>query len=55
MQLRAEFFARPWDAEPTERMASVEEAVQAVLVGAAANESIETHRPVAVQRLLEGP
>ena len=34
-------------------MASVEEAAQAVLVGAAANESIATGRPVAVQELLK--
>ncbi len=53
-QLRAEFFARPWEAEPTERMASVEQAVQAVLVGAAANESMATGQPVEVQQLLEG-
>ena len=52
-QLRAEFFGRPWDAEPTEQMASVEEAVQAVLIGAAANQSIETSEPVAVQELLD--
>ena len=51
-QLRAEFFGRPWDDKPTEQMASLDEAVQAVLIGAAANESIATGRPVAVQELL---
>jgi len=51
-RLRAEFFGRDWDAEPTEQMASVAEAVQAVLIGAAANESIATGRPVDVQSLL---
>jgi hypothetical protein len=35
-------------------MASLEEAVQAVLIGAAANRSIATGRPVDVQRLLRG-
>ncbi len=53
-QLRAELFGRGWDAEPTDRMASVGEAVQAVLIGAAANESIATDRPVAVQDMLQG-
>jgi predicted dehydrogenase len=52
-RLRAEFFGRDWDAAPTEQMASVDEAVQAVLVGAAANESMATGRPVAVQGLLD--
>ena len=51
-QLRAEVFGRDWDAEPTERMASLDEAVQAVLIGAAANRSIATGQPVAVQELL---
>ena len=51
-RLRAEFFGRDWDAKPTEQMASVAEAVQAVLIGAAANESIATGRPVNVQSLL---
>ena len=51
-RLRAELFGRDWDAEPTEQMASVAEAVQAVLIGAAANQSMTTGRPVAVQSLL---
>lgn len=53
-QLRADFFGRPWDAPPNERMASVAQAVQAVLIGAAANESIATGRPISVQDLV-GP
>ncbi len=53
-QLRAELFGRDWDAKPTEQMASLEEAVQAVLIGAAAGESIATGQPVAVQGLLKG-
>ena len=53
-QLRAEFFGRDWDAKPTEQMASLEEAVQAVLIGAAAGESIATGQPVSVQELLKG-
>lgn len=38
--LREDFFARPWDAPRPERMASLDEAIQAVAIGAAANESI---------------
>jgi len=52
-QLRSDFFGRAWDAEPNERMASVQEAVQAVLIGVAANESIATGKPVEVQALLQ--
>ncbi len=51
-QLQADFFGRDWDAEPNEQMASVEEAVQAVLIGVAANKSMATGEPVDVQRLL---
>jgi len=51
-QLRADFFGREWDAPPNDRMASVEEAVQAVLVGLAANRSLATGQPVEVQNLL---
>ncbi|MBD3291508.1 MAG: gfo/Idh/MocA family oxidoreductase [Armatimonadia bacterium] len=51
-QLRADHFGRDWDAEPTERMASLKEAVNAVLIGAAANRSIATGEPVEVQKLL---
>lgn len=50
--LRADFFGRDWSEPPNEYMASVEEAVQAVLIGAAANESMATGRPVDVQALL---
>ena len=53
--LRADFFARPWDADDQGRMATLHEAVQAVLVGAAANASIaEGGQPVRVQELLVG-
>ena len=38
--LRKEFFERDWSLPPTPQMASIEEAVQAVLIGVAANESI---------------
>jgi predicted dehydrogenase len=53
-QLRADFFGRSWDRPLTERMAPLEEAVQAVLIGAAANQSIATGKPVDVQALLKG-
>ena len=53
--LRADLFARPWDAGGNERMASLDEAVQAVLIGAAANASIAGGgMPVNVQDLLAG-
>lgn len=53
--LRADFFARSWDSEERGHMATLEEAVQAVMVGAAANVSIaEGGRPVRVQELLAG-
>jgi predicted dehydrogenase len=51
-RLRAEFFGRDWSAGRSENMASLEEAVQAVLIGAAANRSIAAGKPVNVQRLL---
>ena len=51
-QLREDFFGRDWDEPVPERMASLSEAVQAVLIGAAANKSIATDRPVHVQSLL---
>ena len=51
--LRAEFFGRGNDPTPTERMAPLDQALQAVLVGAAANVSIATGQPVRVQELLE--
>ena len=52
-QLRSEFFGRDWDAPSTEQMASLQEAVQAVLIGVAANKSIASGKPVAVQELLK--
>jgi hypothetical protein len=39
-QLRKDFFARSWDLPPNASMASAEQAVQAVLVGAAVNKSL---------------
>ncbi len=55
-QLRADFFGQDFDAALNERMASLDEAVQAVLIGAAANQSIATGKPVDVQSLLKaGP
>ena len=51
--LRAEFFGN-WAKKPSDRMASLDEAVQAVMVGAAANEAIRTGKTVDVQRLLHG-
>jgi len=53
-RLRAEFFGRNWRLKPSERMASLEEAVQAVMVGVAANRAIATGQTVDVQRLLRG-
>ncbi len=50
--LRAEFFGRDWRRKPSERMASLEEAVQAVLIGVAANRAIAGGGTVEVQRLL---
>ncbi|MFO7897588.1 MAG: Gfo/Idh/MocA family oxidoreductase [Planctomycetota bacterium] len=53
-QLRHDFFGRDWALEPNDRMASLAEAVQAVLVGAAANRSIaNAGEPVDVQSLLD--
>ena len=53
-RLRAEFFGQDWHRKPSDRMASLEEAVQAVMVGVAANEYIATGRTIDVQRLLCG-
>lgn len=51
--LRSDFFARPWDATGNDRMATLDQAAQAVLIGAAANASIaEGGAPVRVQDLL---
>ena len=53
--LRADLFAQPWDAGGNDRMATLDEAVQAVLIGAAANASIAGGGiPVRVQDLLAG-
>ena len=52
-QIRSDLFDRPLDAKPTARMASLEQAVQAVLIGHAANVSIaHGGRPVNVQDFL---
>ncbi|MFB3891862.1 MAG: Gfo/Idh/MocA family protein [Phycisphaerae bacterium] len=51
--LLADFIGRPWDQKPTRQMASVEEGVQAVLIGAAINKSLATGGTVDVQALLE--
>jgi predicted dehydrogenase len=49
-----DFFGRPFDAKPTERQAPLEEAIQAVLIGHAANVSIANgSRPVRVQDFLK--
>ena len=51
--LRADFFGRSWDEERPDEMATLDEAIQAVLIGAAANESIANGgNPVLVQSLL---
>lgn len=53
-QLRHEFFGRPFDAPLTKWQAPVEEAVQAVLIGHAANVSIaKGSKPVKVQDFLK--
>jgi len=49
--LRKEFFGQDWRVPPSPRMASLEEAVQAVLIGAAANKSIASGKPVDVRKL----
>ena len=52
-QIRSDLFNRPLDAKPTARMAPIEQAVQAVLIGHAANVSIaHGGRPVNVQDFL---
>jgi predicted dehydrogenase len=52
-QTREDFFARKPGDPKAWRMATLEDAVQAVLVGAAANVSLATGRPVNVQELLK--
>jgi len=49
--LGAEFFG-DWSKKPSDRMATLDAAAQAVLIGAAANRSIATGRSVDVQELL---
>ena len=52
--LQRDFFGRPFDAPPTSRQASVAQAMQAVLIGHAANESMASgSQPVNVQALLD--
>ena len=52
--LQHDFFGRPFDAPLTEQQAPVEQAVQAVLIGHAANVSIANgSKPVKVQELLK--
>ena len=52
-QIQHDFFGRPWDAPPTPHMAPLEQAVQAVLIGHAANVSIaKGSKPVKVQEFL---
>ncbi len=51
--LRQEFFAQPWQTENTAQMATLAEAIQAVLIGVAANESMARgSAPIEVQSLL---
>jgi predicted dehydrogenase len=52
-QLRQDLFGRDWELPPTDRMADVHQAVQAVLIGSAVNKSLATGRPVNVQALLK--
>lgn len=51
--LRSDFFIRDWDAPPTSQMASLDQAIQAILIGVAINKSIKTGQPVDVQALLD--
>ena len=53
-QLQHDFFGRPWDAAPTARMAPVAQAIQAILIGHAANVSMAKGGiPVDAQALLK--
>ncbi|MFB3890624.1 MAG: Gfo/Idh/MocA family protein [Phycisphaerae bacterium] len=52
-QLRADFFGRDWKKPANEMMASLDQAVQAVLIGCAINKSLATGKPVDVQGLLK--
>ncbi|PCJ56138.1 MAG: 4,5-dihydroxyphthalate dehydrogenase [Planctomycetota bacterium] len=52
--LRDDFFLKPWDSEKNNHMASIEDAIQAVLVGVAANDSIaQNGKTIKVQDLLK--
>jgi predicted dehydrogenase len=52
-QLRHDFFAKPWDEPRNEHMATVDEAVQAVLIGHAINKSLAAGgKAIDVQALL---
>ncbi|MCW8133785.1 MAG: Gfo/Idh/MocA family oxidoreductase [Planctomycetota bacterium] len=52
--IQHDFFGRPWDAPLTARMAPLDQAVQAVLIGHAANVSIaKKSKPVKVQDFLK--
>jgi predicted dehydrogenase len=52
--LQHDFFGRPFDSAPTDRQAAVEEAIQAVLIGHAANVSMANgSQPVRVQDFLK--
>lgn len=50
--LRADFFDRDWSLKPNSQMASVDQAVQAVLIGVAITKSLQTGTTVNVQDLL---
>jgi predicted dehydrogenase len=52
--LRHDFIVRDWSLPPNAQMASLEQAVQAVLIGAAINKSLATGQAVDVQDLLVG-
>jgi predicted dehydrogenase len=52
--LQVDFFGRPWDSKLTERQAPLDQAIQAVLIGHAANVSIANgSQPVNVQDFLK--
>jgi predicted dehydrogenase len=51
--LLKDFIGRDWNLPATSQMASLEQAVQAILIGAAINKSLQTGQSVNVQELLE--
>lgn len=51
--LQKDLFVRDWNLKPNEMMASLDQAVQAILVGHAVNKSLATGEPVDVQNLLK--